>query len=196
MSQLVQISESEKTTLNMNSQNGIQIANAGKIELILVNNIDNVGLDIFRFRLEKYNLFVISDTISSFGSFCVPFTKCLSHTEVEGNKVILSEDFLELSKTYPAIIVNPNIHHRLAGERQAASICKISNYQIIKNGIKFSYISAKTINQQFINENEALFKINASEQVNELDYEHWEQKQVNVFNLLGIEGEYERKEYN
>ena len=188
---LVQITENS-TQQNMYGA-GVQIANAGHIDLFIINNATHVRLDAFRFDTSHYNLFVINDQIESFGDFIIPYDLCLKHSDSFMKNRKINKALLEQVIRFPSLIAIKNEDHLYANENCTAKICKVHGYYILDEGIKFKYIVSKEIKQQYLNDCPSLLGIMSSNQSNELDEVHWEIKNFNLINALSLESEYEQK---
>lgn len=137
---------------------------------------------------EFYNLFVIPKQ-SFDGVLTFPKSKSLNESiesDIRKRFACFSKEAQEDILKIPCIFATPNRQGRNTDENHLAAFGFIKSIKDAGDFLKIEYAVNAQINQQRLNENEAIFQIQHAAESNELEHVHWTIKRVNIRRLLRV----------
>lgn len=148
------------------------------------------------FSREYFNLFVCGDmeAVGQPGHDHFLVTKDRTLTEGYTIQSIVdrvrgfSKEAKEEIMSYPAIICNENKRTRIAYDKQAAYLSKITRINIQETGALIYYIPIMGISQQRLNECQRELGISTRDYFDEMMHTHWAIKQIDLFQVLADNG--------
>lgn len=142
--------------------------------------------------LNYYNLFVIADEMFKGKYFVVPkdhaiaVDRCTSEDLWE--LAYLSEECINIVKSFPAIFASTNHQFARTDDRYRAFWGIVRDVQVKEDGIWIYFFKYRKFSQQILNECKDAFGIGGTDFRNELDETHWAIKKVDVIEALNNNG--------
>ena len=145
---------------------------------------------------DYFNFFVIGGEKYNYSSFIVPINRVLEKgymsDEIRARYKSLTQDIIEIIKTFPALFCSENHHYGKTDPDHMAYYGYVKDIKMQDNGVKIYFTKLNEIPQQTLIDFRAYFGISGNKNLNELDHTHWVIKRVNLVEELERIGYYFR----
>lgn len=162
---------------------------------VVTNNPDiSLPTDQSGSNREYYHLFVLREyslITNGPGTFSINKNRSLTEnvaTDIRDTVFSLSEEALELMKTFPAIIATENNGQGTTDATHIACYGVITNIKVKKDIVEVSYWGYNPLSQINLIKNSDDLDIKKASEYNEFNRTHWTIKKVDLVNVLRTAG--------